>query len=106
MMTHDYKRDGTMKRLAKLNVLDGSVIGCNMQRHRQQELISLLDAVEVELPQDKAVHVILNNYATHQQTEVPVWLDSYPRWPPTSCRRHALGSTRWRVSSRSSPVNS
>lgn len=35
-MTHDYKRNGTTNLFAALNVLDGSVIGRNMQRHRHQ----------------------------------------------------------------------
>lgn len=33
-MTHDYKRNGTTTLFAALNVLDGSVIGRTMQRHR------------------------------------------------------------------------
>src|SRR5918998_2790995 len=33
-MTHDYLRHGTTTLFAALNVLDGSVIGCCMQRHR------------------------------------------------------------------------
>ena len=35
-MTHDYKRHGTTTLFAALNVLDGTVIGRNMQRHRHQ----------------------------------------------------------------------
>src|SRR5882672_8322545 len=35
-MTHDYKRNGTTTLFAALNVLDGTVIGRNMQRHRHQ----------------------------------------------------------------------
>jgi hypothetical protein len=33
-MTHDYKRHGTTTLFAALNVLDGTVIGRCMQRHR------------------------------------------------------------------------
>src|SRR5437867_7955453 len=33
-MTHDYKRNGTTTLFAALNVLDGSVIGNCMQKHR------------------------------------------------------------------------
>lgn len=88
-MTHDYKRNGTTTLFATLNVLDGSVIGCNMQRHRHQEFIRCPNAVEAELPQDKAVHVILDNYATHKQPKVRAWLDRHPRSTfhcvPTSC---------------------
>jgi hypothetical protein len=34
-----YKRNGTTTLFAAMNVLDGTVIGCNMQRHRHQEFI-------------------------------------------------------------------
>ena len=36
-MTYDYKRNGTTTLFAALNVLDGTVIGQNMARHRHQE---------------------------------------------------------------------
>lgn len=42
-ITHDYKRLGTTMSFAGLNVLDGTVIGRNMQRHRHQELIRFLN---------------------------------------------------------------
>lgn len=88
-MTHDYKRHGTTTLFAALNILDGSVFGKNMQRHRHQEFIRFLNAVEATLPKDKAVHVILDNYATHKQPKVRAWLDRHPRWTfhfvPTSC---------------------
>jgi hypothetical protein len=37
-MTHDYKRHGTTTLFAALNVLDGTIIARNMQRHRHQVL--------------------------------------------------------------------
>ena len=37
-MTHDYKRNGTTTLFAALNVLDGTVIGRCMQRHRHRGL--------------------------------------------------------------------
>ena len=39
-MTHDYKRHGTTTLFAALNILDGTVIGQNMQRHRHQEFMN------------------------------------------------------------------
>ena len=45
-MTHDYKRHATTTRFAALNVLDGTVIGQNMQRHRHQEFIRFLNRIE------------------------------------------------------------
>ena len=49
-MTHDYKRHGTTTLFAALNVLDGTVIGRNMARHRHQEFIRFLNAVKAEVP--------------------------------------------------------
>ena len=49
-MTHDYKRNGTTTLFAAMNVLDGTVIGRNMQRHRHQEFIRFLNAVERKVP--------------------------------------------------------
>src|SRR5246127_2494094 len=45
-MTHDYKRNGTTTLFAALNVLEGKVIGRCMQRHRHQEFIRFLNAIE------------------------------------------------------------
>jgi hypothetical protein len=35
-----------------------------MQRHRHQEFIRFLNAIEAELPAGKVVHAIVDNYAT------------------------------------------
>lgn len=79
-MTHDYKRHGTTTLFAALNVLDGTVIGCNMQRHRHQELIRFLNAVEAQVPPRKQIHAIVDNYATHKHPKVRQWLARHPRW--------------------------
>jgi transposase len=88
-MTHDYKRNGTTTLFAALNVLDGTVIGRNMQRHRHQEFIHFLNAIEAQVPGRKLVHVILDNYATHKHPKVIAWLGRNPRFTfhftPTSC---------------------
>jgi transposase len=88
-MTHDYKRHGTTTLFAALNVLDGTVIGRNMQRHRHQELIRFLNAIEAQVPAGKVIHAIIDNYAAHKHPKVRAWLDRHPRWTfhftPTSC---------------------
>ena len=88
-MTHDYKRHGTTTLFAALNVLDGTVIGRNMQRHRHQEFIRFLNAVDAEVPTGKLVHVILDNYAAHKHPKVRQWLGRHERFAfhftPTSC---------------------
>src|ERR1700746_2012480 len=88
-MTHDYKRNGTTTLFAALDILDGKVIGRCMQRHRHQEFIRFLNTVEREVPADKAVHVVLDNYATHKHPRVKAWLQRHQRFTfhftPTSC---------------------
>jgi len=88
-MTHDYKRNGTTTLFAALNVLDGQVIGKNMQRHRHQEFIRFLNEIERQIPAGKVIHVILDNYAAHKHPKVRQWLTRHPRWVfhfvPTSC---------------------
>ena len=79
-MTHDYKRNGTTTLFAALNVLDGTVIGRNMQRHRHQEFIRFLNVINAQVPEDKAVHIILDNYATHKHPKVRDWLDRHKRF--------------------------
>ena len=79
-MTHDYKRHGTTTLFAALDVLEGKVIGRCMQRHRHQEFIRFLNTVERQVAPDKAIHVILDNYATHKHAKVVEWLGRHPRW--------------------------
>jgi len=68
-MTHDYKRHGTTTLFAALNVLDGTVIGRNMQRHRHQELIRFLNIIEAQVPVGKMVHVILDSEVEKQMIQ-------------------------------------
>ena len=88
-MTHDYIRNGTTTLFAALNVLEGKVIGRCMQRHRHQEFIRFLNAIEAEVPAGKIIHVIVDNYATHKHPKVKAWLARHPcfvfHFTPTSC---------------------
>ena len=51
-----------------------------MQRHRHQEFIRFLHAVERAVPAGKLVHAILDNYAAHKHPNVLKWLARHPRW--------------------------
>ena len=88
-MTHDYKRNGTTTLFAALNVLDGTVIGQNMARHRHQEFIRFLNRIERAVPAGSTIHVILDNYAALKHEKVQAWLARHPRWTfhftPISC---------------------
>src|SRR4029077_1492084 len=69
-MTHDYERHGTTTLFAALNVVEGKVIGRGMQRHRRQEIIRFLNTIEADIPADKIIHVVFDNYATHKYARV------------------------------------
>jgi len=88
-LTHDYKRNGTTTLFAAPNVLDGTVVGRNMKRHRHQEFIRFLNEIERSVPAGKTIHVVLDNYAAHKHEKVRAWLARHPRWTfhftPTSC---------------------
>src|ERR1700745_520302 len=102
-MTHDYKRNGTTTLFAALDILEGKVLGRCMQRHRHQEFIRFLNAVEHEVPAAKAVHVVLDNYATHKHPKVTAWLTGTNASPSTSPQLPAPGPMQSKVGLPSSP---
>ena len=69
-MTHDYKRNGTATLFAALNTLDGSVISICQERHRHQEWLKFLRLLNDATPDDKQLHLIVDNYATHKHPKV------------------------------------
>jgi transposase len=88
-MTHDYKRNGTATLFAALNTLDGRVISMCDDRHRHQEWLRFLRIIDKLTPNDKQVHLIVDNYATHKHPSVMRWLQRHRRFhvhfTPTSC---------------------
>src|SRR5208337_2891673 len=79
-MTHDYKRHGTTTLFAALNVLEGKVIGSCYPRHRNIEFRKFLRQIDRETPKDLAIHMILDNYGTHNHPRVRAWLEKHPRF--------------------------
>jgi transposase len=79
-ITHDYKRHGVTTLFAALDVLEGKVIGQCMKRHRHQEFIRFLNVLDAKVPKMKAVHIIVDNYATHKHPKVLEWIENHPRF--------------------------
>jgi transposase len=79
-MTHDYKRNGTTTLFAALNMLDGSVIGACMPRHRHREFLHFLKLIEQQTPAGLNLHLIVDNYATHKTPAVKRWITAHPRF--------------------------
>jgi transposase len=78
--THDYKRAGTSTLFAALDIATGQVIGSLHQRHRAIEFKKFLQTLDREVPDDLAVHLILDNYATHKTPAIQKWLARHPRF--------------------------
>jgi transposase len=64
--THDYFRHGTTSLFAALDVATGKVIGQCHRRHRSLEFRKFLDRVDAEVAPELAIHLIIDNYATHK----------------------------------------
>ena len=79
-ITSDYKRHGTTTLFAALDAVDGTVIGTCMDKHRHEEFLRFLRTIDKEVPKGLAVHMILDNYATHKHKDVLAWLAKHPRF--------------------------
>jgi transposase len=73
-MTHDYKRNGTTTLFAALDVLKREIIGQCMKRHRHQEFLKFLKAIDLSTPPHLDIHGIADNYSTHKHPRVKAWL--------------------------------
>ena len=80
--THDYVRHGTTSLFAALDVATGRVIGTCHRRHRHQEFVKFLGDIDLAIPPEDgvAIHLILDNYATHKTPAVRRWLARHPRF--------------------------
>ena len=79
-MTHDYKRNGTTTLFAALELLEGSLLGTCLPRHRHQEWLKFLRLIDQKTPPDVELHLIADNYATHKHPRVNRWLKRHPRF--------------------------
>src|SRR6266702_4884838 len=78
--THDYQRHGTTSLFAALDIATGSVIGKCWPRHRAIEFHKFLQHIDRAVPDDLAVHLVLDNYATHKTKEIRKWFLRHPRY--------------------------
>jgi len=87
--THDYHRHGTTSLFTALHVVEGKVQGECYQRHTHAEFLDFLKKVHAAVPEELALHVILDNYATHKHPLVKEWLAEHPEvhlhFVPTGC---------------------
>jgi transposase len=73
-MTHDYKRNGTTELFAALNVATGEVLYDTKPRHRATEVLAFFKYIDLHVPGDLEVHVVLDNLSAHKAPEIKRWL--------------------------------
>ena len=78
--THDYLRHGITSLFAAFNIADGTVISQLHRRHRAIEFRKFLAAIDKAVPTELDVHLVCDNYATHNTPEIKTWLARRPRF--------------------------
>jgi transposase len=78
--THDYLRHGITSLFAAFNIADGTVISELHRRHRAVEFRKFLARIDKAVPAGLDVHLVCDNYATHNTAEIKTWLARHPRF--------------------------
>ena len=76
----DYLRHGTTNLFAALDFKAGTVIGQFHRRHRAVEFRQFLETIDHQVPRRCALHLIIDNYATHKTPAIQRWLLRHPRF--------------------------
>lgn len=74
-MKSTYKRNGTLNLFAALEIATGQVHAQTTEQKKREDFRRFLHSVIAELPRDKEIHVILDNYCTHKRNHD--WLTQY-----------------------------
>lgn len=85
-MKSTYRRHGTLNLFAALEVATGAIRSRITNQKRRVEFLEFMDQVVSEIPEDRDIHVILDNYCIHKRNEE--WLVKHPNvhfhFTPTS----------------------
>jgi hypothetical protein len=73
-MTHDYKRHGTVDLFAALNVGTGEVLHQTRKKHTAADVLAFFKWIDLHVPRDLEVHVVLDNLSAHGAPPVANWL--------------------------------
>jgi transposase len=81
-----YRRHGTINLFAALNVASGSIQAKTTVEKKRPDFQLFMNDIVATIPDDKEIHVILDNYCTHKKNDA--WLAEHPNvhfhYTPTS----------------------
>jgi transposase len=110
-LTHDYKRNGTIDLFAAMNLATGEVLHDTRKTHTGKDVLSFFKWIDLHVPADQEVHVVLDNLSAHKSDPVKKWL-KHPdraRWhlhfTPTSSSWLNLIETWFSVLTRKALTN-
>jgi transposase len=70
-----YKRHGTLNLFAALEVGTGQVRATFTEHKKREDFIGFMEGILSDQPQDREIHVILDNYCTHKRNDA--WLAKF-----------------------------
>lgn len=73
-LTHDYKRHGTTDLFAALNVATGEVLYDCKKGHSAANVLRFFKLIDLHVPKDLDIHVVLDNLSAHKAPTVRDWL--------------------------------
>lgn len=75
----EYFRHGPLSLYAALNTKTGAVLGKTTAKHTSAEFVAFLAELEAGQPQDREIHVIVDNLSAHKTERVELFLTEHPR---------------------------
>lgn len=74
----EYFRHGTLSLYAALNTKTGEVLGKTASRHTSAEFVAFLEDLIAHQPEDREIHVIVDNLSAHKTQKVRDFLANHP----------------------------
>ena len=75
----EYFRHGTLSLYAAFNTQTGAILGKTAQRHTSAEFVAFLTDIVASQPNEKEIHVILDNLSAHKTDKVNRFLANHPK---------------------------
>lgn len=85
----EYKRHGTAKLMAALDVTTGQVLAETIDRNDAVTFIGFLESIDKVTDPNLQIHVVLDNGSSHVAKLTRAWLDAHPRWHAHFTPKHA-----------------
>ena len=73
-MTHDYPRNGAVDLVAAMNLATSEGLHDTKRRHATTDVLAFFKWVDIHVPRELDMHVVLDNLSAHKSEPVRTWL--------------------------------